>query len=174
VARVVPRAGYLRDAAVRDFPMRTRIRQATVGFIVLFALAQVIRPGRANPPTEASRTIQAQAGTTTELVTILDRACRDCHSNGTEWPWYTQVAPVSWLMAYGVREGRRAVNFSDWAAYTPERQRGLLVASCKDVTAGKMPGLYTLLHSETRLSDRDVEIICAAAQVAQVEGAGGH
>jgi hypothetical protein len=80
------------------------------------------------------------------------------------WPWYAQIAPVSWLMAYGVREGRKAVNFSEWAAYPPERQRKLLVESCQDASKGKMPGAYTLLHPEMQLSAQDIETICAAAR----------
>lgn len=142
--------------------MRRRVKQAAVAFIVLFTLAQVVRPGRENPPINADLTIQAV--TSTELGNVLDRACRDCHSNATVWPWYTQIAPVSWLMAYGVSEGRKAVNFLEWAGYAPERQRALLVESCQDVTLGKMPGPYALLRPETRLSALDVETICTASQ----------
>lgn len=143
--------------------MRKRLNQAAVAFFVIFAAAQLVRPERANPPTDASRTIQAHAGTS-GLAAVLDRSCRDCRSNQTAWPWYTQVAPESWLMAYGVTKGRAAVNFSEWAAYSPEQQRTLLAVSCDDVKNGKMPGLYTLVHPETRLSAQDVETICAAAR----------
>jgi hypothetical protein len=151
--------------------MSRRLKQAAVVFAVVFAAAQLVRPGRANPATDAGRTIQAHVGTASELVAVLDRACRDCHSNATVWPWYTQIAPLSWLMAYGVREGRKAINFSEWAAYPPERQRTLLSASCQDVRAGKMPGPYTVLHPETRLSTQDVETICAASRQADAKTA---
>jgi hypothetical protein len=154
--------------------MSRRLKQAAVVFVVVIAAAQLVRPERAKPPTDASRAIQAQVGTATGLVAVLDRACRDCHSNETVWPWYTQVAPVSWLMAYGVSKGRKAVNFSEWAAYQPERQRTLLDASCQDATAGKMPGVYTLVQPQTRLSPRDVETICAAARKAQADVAHGR
>jgi hypothetical protein len=143
-------------------------------FVVVFAAAQLIRPERANPPTDASRAIEAEAGSTNGLVAVLDRACRDCHSNGTVWPWYTQIAPASWLMARGVAEGRKAVNFSEWASYQPGVQRALLSASCQDVSTGKMPGAWTLLHPETRLSAQDIETICAAARQAQADAAVGH
>ena len=144
----------------------SRLKQAAVILVVAFAAAQLVRPDRANPATDINRTIQAQMGTASGLVPVLDRACRDCHSNGTVWPWYTQVAPLSWLMAYGVKAGRQAVNFSDWAAYPPERQRELLAESCRDVSAGKMPGAYSRLRPETRLSPQDVATICAAARQA--------
>jgi hypothetical protein len=68
------------------------------------------------------------------------------------------------LFAYGVAKGRTAVNFSEWSVYPPERQRILLAQSCKDMSEGKMPGVYTLLRPETRLSGEDIETICAAAR----------
>jgi hypothetical protein len=71
-------------------------------------------------------------------------------------------------MAYGVAEGRKAVNFSEWAAYPPEVQRMLLAASCQDASTGKMPGRpWTLLHPEAQLSAQDVETICAAPRRAE-------
>jgi hypothetical protein len=142
--------------------MSKRLKQALIVLVVVFAAAQLVRPERANPATDVSRTIQAHVGAASGLVAVLDRACRDCHSNGTVWPWYTQIAPVSWLMAYGVGAGRKAVNFSEWASYPPDLQRAILSASCQDASTGKMPGPYTLLHPEMRLSTRDVETICAA------------
>jgi hypothetical protein len=144
--------------------MRSRLKQAAVVFAVIIAAAQFVRPDRSNPATEASRTIRAHVGTASGLPAVLDRSCRDCHSNETVWPWYTQVAPVSWLMARGVAEGRKAVNFSEWASYSPEQQRILLTLSCDDATAGKMPGPYSLLRPETRLSARDIETICTATR----------
>ena len=147
--------------------MRKRLRYGVVMFVVVLAAAQLVRPDRSNPPTDASHTIQAQPGSPSELVAILDRSCRDCHSNRTVWPSYTRVAPLSWLMAYAVTKGRDTLNFSEWTAYTPERQLSLLALSCADATSGKMPGAYTLLHEETRLTDRDVETICAAARESQ-------
>jgi hypothetical protein len=145
--------------------MSRRLKQAAVVLVVLFAAAQLIRPGRTNPPTDESRTIQAHMGTASELIPVLNRSCADCHSNDTVWPWYTEIAPMSWLMAYGVSEGRKAVNFSEWAAYPPAQQRMLLAESCRDASSGKMPGgIYTALRPEARLSVEDVEAICAAAR----------
>jgi hypothetical protein len=134
--------------------------QVALVLIVGFAVAQVIRPTHANPPVDRSRTIDAQPGTSAELAAVLDRSCGDCHSNRTAWRWYTQVAPVSWLMSYGVAKGREAVNFSEWAAYPPERRRQLLDAVCRDVSSGRMPGAYAVLRPETRLSAGDLQTIC--------------
>jgi hypothetical protein len=148
------------------------VKRAALIFVVVFVAAQLVRPGRSNPPIDASRTIQAHVKNGSALGAILDRSCGDCHSNATVWPWYTQVAPVSWLMAYGVTKGRRAVNFSEWAAYSPQQQRLLLSVSCDDVTNGKMPGPYTVLRPETRLSPQDIETICTAARQPEANEAG--
>ena len=144
--------------------MSRRLTQATLVFVAVFAAAQFVRPERANPSTDARRTIQAHVGTASGLAVVLDRACGDCHSNGTVWPWYSRIAPVSWPMAYGVKKGRHAVNFSEWASYSSEQQRILLALSCQDASDGKMPGPYTRLRPETRLSAEDIRTICTAAR----------
>ena len=142
-----------------------RLKQAVLFLVVVFAAAQFIRPTRANPPTDPTHTIQAQTATTRALAAVLDRACRDCHSNQTVWPGYTQVAPLSWVMAYGVTSGRKAINFSEWTTYPPETQRRLLIASCQDARAGKMPdSVWTTLHPEAKLTAQDIDTICLAAR----------
>lgn len=151
--------------------MRRRFQRAAVVLVVAFAAAQFIRPERANPPTDPARTIQAHLGTS-GFAAVIDRSCRDCHSNESVWPWYAHVAPLSWLMARAVRDGRKAVNFSEWAALSPERQRLVLTLSCADATSGKMPGAYTFFKPETRLSPQDVQTICASVREGDAHAAG--
>ena len=147
--------------------MSRRLKQAALVCVFLFAAAQLIRPDRTSPPTDPSRTIQAHMGAAGGLTAILDRSCADCHSNNTVWPSYAQLAPLSWLMASAVSEGRKALNFSEWGSYPPEMQRVLLSASCREATAGRMPGPYSLVRPETKLSPQDIETICAAARQAE-------
>jgi heme-binding protein len=152
--------------------MSRRLKQAAVVLVAAFAAAQLLRPERANPPIDASRAIQADVETSGGLVPVLDRACNDCHSNATVWPWYTHIAPVSWVIAHGVTEGRKAVNFSEWAAYHPDQQRALLALACQDASDGRMPGRpWTVLHPDARLSKEDINTICAAARQAEADAA---
>lgn len=145
--------------------MSRRLKHAALLVGVSLAAAQLIRPDRRNPVIDASRTIQAHVDANSALPDIFARSCGNCHSNATVWPRSSNVAPVSWLVARVVADGRKAVNFSDWAAYQPDAQRTLLAASCEDVRVGKMPGgAYTLLYPEARLSVQDIETICAAAR----------
>src|SRR5215475_4963188 len=152
--------------------MRRRLVQATVLVVVLFAAAQLVRPERTNPTTDPSRTIRAHVADTSQLPAVLDRACGECHSNNTVWPSYAQIAPLSWVLARAVAEGRSAVNYSEWGTYSPGQQRTLLAASCDDAQTGKMPGgAWTLLHPEARLSSQDIETICAASRQAETNTA---
>jgi hypothetical protein len=142
--------------------MNRRFVLVAVGLVAVLAAAQLVRPPMTNPPTDPAHTIGRHAST--EVSAILDRSCRDCHSNATVWPRYARVAPLSWLMSYAVTKGRLAVNFSEWSTYPPDVRRRLLEASCQDASAGKMPGVYASLQPESRLSARDVETICLAAR----------
>jgi hypothetical protein len=147
-------------------------KRVAIVTVVLVAAAQLIRPSHEDPPTDPSRTLAAQGEWAIGVAAVVDRSCRDCHTNTTVWPWFAQIAPFSWLMAYGVTQGRNIVNFSEWATYTPEKQRELLVASCRDARNGRMPGHYALVQPQTRLSPQDIETICAAAKRANASGPG--
>ena len=90
---------------------------------------------------------------------ILERSCQDCHSNRTAWPWYSHVAPVSWVISDHVIKGREILDFSDWATQPPSEGDRMLI--CAAVTDGNMPlSGYTAIHRNARLSKQDVEAIC--------------
>jgi hypothetical protein len=95
----------------------------------------------------------------------LRKACQDCHSNETRWPWYSRVAPASWLVKRDVEHGRRAMNFSEWSQQTGNRAgrvAGLLTAACADVQSGRMPmPQYRLIHREANLSSAEKADFCA-------------
>ena len=90
------------------------------------------------------------------MQAILPRACYDCHSNATVWPWYSRVAPFSWLVGRDVREGRREVNFSTWNRLTARPQVKKLKESWREVADGDMPPwFYVGVHRDARLSADD-------------------
>ncbi len=137
--------------------MRVAVRLA-LGAAALLLAIQVVRFERTNPPVIAD--LQARP----EVKSVLRRACYDCHSNETVWPWYSAVAPVSWLLHYDVTAGRSAVNFSDWGMLAPEEQRKKMHESGESVAEGEMPPWYYLpMHPEGRLSDVDKGIVEAWA-----------
>jgi heme-binding protein len=129
--------------------------------LLLIALIQFVRPSMSNPPVDSTREITAIHHATHVIASTLERSCNDCHSNRTVWPWYSQVAPVSWLVAHDVNEGRNALNFSEWRLYGPERAQKLLGEICETVREGEMPvKQYTLLHPRARLTPSDVHSLC--------------
>src|ERR1700683_2274578 len=116
--------------------MEKRIKKLLLGAIVFFAVIQVIRPARTNPPIDPAREITARLAVDPAVAGIFERSCNDCHSNLTIWPWYSNVAPVSWFVINHVRGGRRHMNFSDWAALPPQRVERDVEGICKETQSG--------------------------------------
>lgn len=95
---------------------------------------------------------------------IFKRACFDCHSNETVWPWYGYVAPVSWLVANDVNHGRSHINFSEWGRYTLDEKKHILKGIPEEIEIGAMPlWFYKPLHPEAKISAEDFEAINAWA-----------
>lgn len=129
--------------------------------VVLFAGIQAIRPARTNPAVDESQTIFARTQMTPEVAAILNRSCNDCHSNKTVWPWYTNVAPVSWWLTNHVNEGRQNLNYSEWGRLNTDRQDRKLRQICDEVEDGVMPlSSYLPMHPQARLSDGDKKTLC--------------
>jgi hypothetical protein len=131
-----------------------------------FLLIQFSRPARTNPAADESRSLEARLHVTPEVKAILARACDDCHTNRTRWPWYSNVAPVSWWLTDHVHHGRRHLNFSDWARMDDREAAQMLGTICKFSKAGWMPlSSYTLMHRDAVLTPQDVGTLCAWTQV---------
>lgn len=135
----------------------TRTRTAALAIAVLAIGAQFIRFDVPDAPA-GGRDIPAPA----EVHTLLDRACYDCHSNHTDWPWYTHVAPLSWLLQRDVRNGRQRLNFSQWDEYAsdPETARHKLEQIAAAVAGGDMaPWYYRALHPQARLTSAQRDLL---------------
>ena len=136
------------------------LRWFLVSILVLFVLMQFVRPARTNPVSDPSANLMKHAPP--EVAQIFHRACRDCHSNETTWPIYSQVAPVSWLLAYDVHEGRDHFNYSEWTSIDPDDQDKLLGGVCSLTKRGRMPmPKYVWLHPSAKLSSADIQTLCA-------------
>lgn len=135
------------------FPKRLWAR-ALLALTAAFLLIQVVPYGRShtNPPVRAEPSWNSAR--TKELVRV---ACYDCHSNETTWPWYSHVAPFSWLVQNHVDEGREHLNFSEF--HVPQDEAG---EAAKEVTEGDMPPWdYLLMHPDARLSDGERQELIA-------------
>ncbi|MEP7270721.1 MAG: heme-binding domain-containing protein [Acidobacteriota bacterium] len=132
------------------------LKRLVVLLVGLLLVIQVVRPARTNPPIDSTRTIEARTQMNPEIAAILDRSCNDCHSFKTRWPWYTEIAPASWLVVWDVNEAREHLSLSDWGSYNQKKVKHLLEEMNDEVMEGKMPPAnYVRLHPEARLSEAD-------------------
>ena len=148
--------------------MRKFLKLLALAVAILFVSVQFVRPNKTNPPVVQAQTIEAHVRVAPEVASIFERACKDCHSHQTEWPWYAQVAPVSWYVTDHVNHGRKHLNFSEWSNYDREQADWLLGAMCMTAERGQMPlTSYTRLHHSAKLSPLDVQTLCAWSRAEQ-------
>lgn len=111
--------------------------------------------------TSAEQSLSSYPGPTR----VLARACGNCHSNQTDWPWYSRVAPISWWIARDVREGRNKLDFSRWQTYSARQKRDKSESACGLITTGRMPPrLYSAMHPEAKLTEADKNAVCTWAK----------
>ena len=134
-----------------------KYKKSKVVFWIIVVIAvgiQLIPVNRTNPP------VTGEIKAPEEVMAILHRSCFDCHSNETKWPWYSYVAPASWLVAKDVRDGRGHINFSEWADYNSKQKEHKQEECGEMVAIGEMPlWFYLPLHSESNLSEEDIELL---------------
>jgi hypothetical protein len=130
------------------------LRWALLGVVVALTAIQFVPVDRSNPAAGS------EVPATPETRAVLRRACYDCHSHETVWPWYSRVAPLSWLIARDVRQGREELNFSTWDRYSTKQQIKKLKESWEEVAEGEMPPWFYLpAHRDAALSAEDRAIL---------------
>ena len=144
----------MRRLSPTTWPVRRIARWVGFGFLAFGLAIQLVPYGRdhTNPPIT-----QDVVWPSPQVRELAVRACYDCHSNETRWPWYSNVAPVSWLIQRDVDEGRRELNFSEM----DRRQEGDEAA--ETIREGEMPPwFFTVPHPDARLSSAEKEELAAA------------
>lgn len=117
-------------------------------------ISQLIRPAKNLETTTSNTDIFNQITADAEVVSLVKSACYDCHSNTTQYPWYSQIAPASWWIAHHVNEGKEHLNFSEWTGYSPEKAAHKLRECFEEVAKEEMPlKSYTWLHQEAQLTE---------------------
>jgi hypothetical protein len=140
--------------------MRKKLKWIGIVLVALFLAAQLYQPDRSNPPVDESKTIYASLNVPPEVKSILERSCADCHSHNTRWPWYSYIAPTSWLTASDVKSGRANMNLSLWGTYKKTRQVTKLNQISDQLADDKMPlRPYRLMHPNSVLTKQEVDLI---------------
>jgi hypothetical protein len=136
-------------------------KRVVLALVVIFLLMQLYRPSRDNPPVDQTKTIEKTMQIPANVQTTLSRACNDCHSSKTTWPWYSNIAPISWMLGDHVKEGRGELNMSEWATYSAKKKRRKLQEICEQVNKKEMPlPSYLWLHPDAKLSEADRNLLC--------------
>lgn len=128
--------------------------------IILIGI-QFVQPERTNPPIDPSKTIFAKLQVKPEVKAIFERSCNDCHSHNTQWPWYSYVAPASWLVADDVKEARAHMNLSDWSKFNAVKSASKLDEICDEISNGTMPlKQYLIMHPKAKLTQEEIDEVC--------------
>jgi hypothetical protein len=135
--------------------------------LALLIIIQFFQPKKndtvANPKNDIVFALEMPANVKKKIV----NACYDCHSEKTRYPFYNRIAPVSWLLANHIREGKAKLNFSAWATYEKKEQIKLLDEICEVITNNEMPlKSYVIMHSNAIINEKEKADICAWAEQA--------
>jgi hypothetical protein len=123
-------------------------------FLLVMAMFAVTL--RREAPAEDRKRLFPGARIDSATLSLFERACQNCHSGNTKWPWYSRIPPASWMIRKDVEEARRHVNFSEWDRYTTEKQEELLTRIGSEVRSGQMPlPRYVFVHREAALRPRE-------------------
>lgn len=124
--------------------------------VIALVVIQFFHPAKNKAEGEQPNNISKITAVPDNVKKILDKACMDCHSNNTRYPWYNNVQPVAWWMNNHVMEGKHDINFDEFASYDPRRQYKKLKSVIKEVKEGDMPiSSYTWIHKDARLTDEE-------------------
>lgn len=140
--------------------MYNMAKKILYGLLVLLVVIQFIRPERNQSEIPSQNHIRVHYPVPANVETILKRACYDCHSNYTNYPWYTNIQPVGWWLQNHVNEGKRDLNFSEFAAYTPKKADHKMEEVVEMMEEKEMPlESYTFIHKDAVLNDQEVKIL---------------
>jgi hypothetical protein len=128
--------------------------------LILFVAMQFYRPEKNESADAHLSQFLSETNPPEQVAGILESSCYDCHTDHTNYPWYNQVAPVSWWLADHIEEGKEHLNFSDWDSYSPKKKDHKMEELIEEVEEGEMPlNEYTWTHSEADLTEQQRQAV---------------
>lgn len=141
--------------------MKKILKIVVIVLFVAFIIAQFFRPNRAQTPVVESETLQSSVSVPEKVEKILARSCSDCHTNATNYPWYSKITPFNFFLDEHIEEGRRKLNFSVWNKFETSRKKRKFDEICEQVKENLMPlPSYLWIHRDARLSEEDKKVLC--------------
>ena len=133
------------------------LKKVSLGVVIALVAMQFFRPTKNISAGNHTNVFIKETNPSPELLTVLKTSCYDCHSNNTAYPWYNNVAPISYWLSNHVNEGKEHLNFSDWENYTLDKKDHLLEEIKEEVENGNMPLTeYTFLHGDAKLTESEI------------------
>jgi hypothetical protein len=137
-----------------------RTKKILLGLLVVLILIQFIQPSRNKGSEMLSTDLAKTINVSGNVQSILKTACYDCHSNNTNYPWYSRIQPLGWLLARHIRKGKAELNFSEFSSYPLRRQITKLNGIANSIKDGTMPlSSYKMIHQNARLSKEDKALL---------------
>jgi hypothetical protein len=141
--------------------MKKALKIFAIVLFLAFVAFQFYRPDRTVLLIVEAETLEASTQVPSQVEQILTKSCNDCHTNKTNYPWYSQIVPASLFLASHISEGRSNLNLSIWNTYETRRKRRKLDQICEQVSQGEMPlPSYTWVHRSAKLTDEDIKTLC--------------
>lgn len=133
---------------------RFSLKKISIVLAITLLFIQSFRIDKSTKPIDPSKDLISLTAPSAEVTQLLKTACYDCHSNQPTFPWYTNIAPVSWWIKHHIDEGRHHLNFSEWGTYELKRKNHKLDECVEMLEKSEMPmSSYTWMHSEAKLTD---------------------
>jgi len=143
-----------------SLPLVKLLKKIILGLVVFFVAIQFIRPAKNIAARPSENDITDHYPTPPAVKQLLAVACYDCHSDTTRYPWYADVQPVGWWLSSHVNDGKKHLNFSEFATYSPKRAASKLDFMIDEVTDHDMPLLsYRLGHPDARLTPAQIKLL---------------
>ncbi len=131
-------------------------KKILVGLLVVLIIIQFIQPAKNKEANITEQHVYNVYSTPNEVKVILDKACNDCHSNNTNYPWYASIQPVAWWLNDHVKDGKKHLNFSDYKSYNLRRQYHKMEELMDEIKDDGMPlNSYTWIHRNAKLSTEE-------------------
>jgi hypothetical protein len=144
--------------------MKKFFRLSCVILPVALVLLQLWRPARNESAVAGPDDINVKHPVPARVLEVLHRACYDCHSNNTRYPWYAKVQPVRWWLESHIQDGKRHLDFSAFGSYSTKRAGKKLDEVIDEVEQHTMPlRSYTWVHTEARLTPEEIKLVAAWA-----------
>ncbi len=150
--------------------MKRKLQLACAILLAGLIALQFVKPARNESADRSPNDITVKQPVPADVAALLQRACYDCHSNNTHYPWYAAVQPVGWWLTWHVNDGKRHLDFSEFGTYPAKRVRSKLGEIADEVSTRGMPlKSYTWMHPEARLTPAEIKLISDWAENRQDE-----